>query len=594
MSRLTHRRTTLLRFMLAQVAPSHDSMSNSRPLGSTASKWLQRRFVVCAALIVLALMPVFFVLSHAIDASRNVVYWDEFDTALAFVLRLEEGVTVPQFFRQLFAINNEHRMLTSRLMTASSYWLTGTIDFRALSALGNATLLAFCVLLVREAGPLYRRARLAVVLGLVVFTLEHYENLLWAGSSIDHFQVVLLAGVALAALARETRGGLVVGVVFAALATFTLAHGVMTWPVGAAMLWRARRRQDLAVWSIAAALVLAGFLLGFKFNTGQGFVAFSGAGLLEIGLFWLTLLGAVPALGHAAMGPWLGVALLALLGWLAFSGSVRRERVIFPLACFAVAAMALIAVGRAQNAGGLVHSRYLILSALAWALAVFMLLERYTHPRRPLRLLLVALPGLSGFNVAANVAFAQKADSWIECRDRAAVRFKQHGADGHGPFFLHPQPTHATRLLQEAERRGVYRMATICEPRSFPHAKPSTRISYYVEEMEVNRHSAFVAGWAAMDGETLQRGALHLILRSEHKTHVYTTVAVSRPDVIAIHKQPGWLLSGFRFARTRDRLPAGEYQIGLLYDDGGDGEYIMTAHRLNLDGDGKALLATGE
>jgi hypothetical protein len=535
-----------------------------------------------------------FVLSRAAAASRDVVYWDDFDTVLAFVLRLDEGVSVTGFFRELFAINNEHRMLTSRLITAALFWVTGSVDFRILGALGNLSLVALAALLVWHAGSAERRLRLALVLGLVVFHLQHYENLFWAGSSIDHFQIVLLAGVGVLGLARGTRAGLIIGLIFAALATFTLAHGLITWLVGAGMLWQAGRIRDLAAWCVVAAISGAIFLLGFAVNQEHAFADLSLVSVQQILLFWLTLLGSVTALGSNEVAPWLGAVLLAALGWAAWTGSLRRERVLYPLACFAILALALIAVGRTYNSGGVVHSRYLVLSALAWALTAFMLLERYSHPRRPLTVLFAVLPTLAGFNLAANLTFAQKADSWIECRDRAAVRYQQHGSDGHGPFKLHPQPPHATRLLDKAERRGVYRMAPVCEPRSFPDAKPSTRISYYVEEMEVNRRSAFIAGWAAMDARKSKRGSLHVVLRSADKLHVFTTVAVSRPDVIEIHRQPGWLLSGFRFAADRDRLPVGEYQVGLLIADRGSAEYVMTAHRVILDGEGKAILATAE
>jgi hypothetical protein len=64
--------------------------------------------------------------------------------------------------------------------------------------------------------------------------------------------------------------------------------------------------------------------------------------------------------------------------------------------------------------------------------------------------------------------------------------------------------------------------------------------------------------------------------------------------VAAATKHPDWRLSGFRFALRRDRLPTGEFQVGLLIDDGDTPEYVMTAHRLQLIGDGKALLATGD
>lgn len=582
--------------MVAATAPNTTVPPEGRGLAArprgAGQRWTRRTWVHLA-LYLLACLPVLYVLSRAVAASRNIVYWDEFDTVLQLVLRLNEGVSVRGFLRELFAINNEHRMVTSRLLTATTYWLFGKIDFQALSALGNGSVIVLCGLLLREAGTAVRRVRLAVLLAFIVFHLAHYENILWPGSSIDHFVIVLLAGAAVIAVSRGSRAGLMAGMVFAALATFTLAHGVLTWPVGATMLWREKRRRELAVWSFVAALVVVGFLLGFSINAAHSLPAMSLGDLTEVVIYWLSLLGAVPTFRHATLAPWAGVMLLGLVGWAAWKGGVRRERVMFPLVWFALAAMALIAVGRAHNAGAIVHSRYLILSALAWALTAFMLLERYSHPRRPLVLHIAVLPLLVALNVGADSSFLDEVDSWIECRDRAAVRYIEEGMDGRDVFFLHPQPGRATALLKEAENRGVYRMPPVCETRSFPNAKPSSRIKYYVETMEVDRRAAALTGWAAIPGHETTRGSLHLVLRSEHKMHVYTTVAITRPDVAEAMKEPNWQRAGFRFARGRDRLPAGEYQIGLLIADRRRTEYIMTAHRINLDGDGQAHLANG-
>jgi hypothetical protein len=242
----------------------------------------------------------------------------------------------------------------------------------------------------------------------------------------------------------------------------------------------------------------------------------------------------------------------------------------------------------------MVHSRYYVLGALAWGQMLFMALERLTNPQRPYALAMGFAPLLVAFNLSANHTFAHKADSWLECRDRAAVRFKQHGEDGHGAFSLYPSPARATQLLNEAERRGVYRMASICEERSFPDAQPSERITYFVEEVSVSGLSASIVGWAAIPGLPSKRGQIHVILRSNTDMHVFTSVTVTRPDVAAELKHPEAVLSGFRFARRRDRLPTGEFQIGFLIQDEGRSEYIMTGHSVSLVGEGKALLASAE
>ena len=190
-------------------------------------------------LVVLALIPLGYIGLRALEAGRNVAYWDEYETAIALVLRLHDGIAPAALLDELLAVNNEHRMVMSRVIFAGSYWLTGTVNFTVISLLGNASLVALCVLLVVGARTAERRLRLGVVLALVIFQLENYENFLWSGSSIDHFQVLFYVGAAVAALAHGSRLALLAAGLSAVLATLTLAHGLLIWPLGAAMLWRA-------------------------------------------------------------------------------------------------------------------------------------------------------------------------------------------------------------------------------------------------------------------------------------------------------------------------------------------------------------------
>ena len=55
-----------------------------------------------------------------------------------------------------------------------------------------------------------------------------------------------------------------------------------------------------------------------------------------------------------------------------------------------------------------------------------------------------------------------------------------------------------------------------------------------------------------------------------------------RPDVAASLGDPQLNRSGYLFARRRDGLPTGDYQIGFLIKRGGTAEYQMTDHRLVL------------
>ncbi len=585
--------------MLAREAsdnppPPCPEAPSGRALRRSYTALLNPRLLFMAVVAIVSIVPAGYVLSRAVEASANIVYWDEFDTALSLVLRLQDGVTPTAFFKELFAMNNEHRMVTSRLLFAASYALTGTVNFTFISLMGNASLVALVALLIASAGTPLRGLRMGVLLGFLLFQLEHYENFLWSGSSIDHFQVVLLAGAAVVAVAHGTRGSAMWGGFFAILATFTLAHGLVTWLIGALMLAERRRWADLMGWGGLAGLTMLGFLSGFAQNGAHRFVEISVGGIIDIAIYWVTLLGAVPALGNTCVAPALGLVLVSALTLLGKCGALRREPIAFSLALFAVFALGLIAVGRAAESDGVVFSRYMVLSATAWAMMGFILLERYTPPSRPLQTLGGVVIALAGFNVTANHTFDAQAESWVECRDLAVVHFKQNGVDGRGPFSLHPVPAHSTALLSAAESRGVYRMPAICVPRSFPHARPTGQIVYYVEEITVDSHSAFVAGWAAIPGKKSERRSIHLVLRSETETHIYTTVTSRRPDVAIALKQPSAEQSGFRFAVRRDRLPTGNFQLGILIEDDEGADFIMTAHRMELTGEGKGLLATGD
>ena len=544
-------------------------------------------------LTLLAFVPVAFIGFDVVAASRNIVYWDEFDTVLDLLLTLDAGIGFREFFERIFAINNEHRMITSRLLFAGSWWLTGTVDFRIIGAIGNLFLVALCVTLVASTHTTSRRLRLGVILACLMFQLGHHENFFWSGASIDHFQVVALAVGAFALIARGTIAAITIAACLAALATFTLAHGLVTWGVGAWMLWQARRQHAFRAWMIAAGATGFAFLQGFEINAGHPLASTDAAGALHVFRYWLSLLGAPAALGHLAIAPYAGLLLVALFGWQLLQGAWRNERVVLPVVLFCGAALGLIAIGRSEVAGGQLQSRYMVLSALAWSGVIFVAIESIGEPRRMRRFIMIGVPALAAFNVAANIRFAPAAESFIEGRDEAALRFKQRGHLAGSTFRLYPIPERAERILDEVARRGIYWVPRMCEQATIDEATLSSRITYHVDEMTAGDGATYLSGWAAIPDRTSSRGEIHLVFRSLTSNLVYTTVSTSRPDVAAAHS-PDWRLSGFRFAVGRWRLPPDELQVGIMIKDGDSAEYVMTEHRLRLNGRGEALLANSQ
>ena len=565
---------------MTDVSPAPDSAKPSR--------------LIVPGLIALAMLPVVYMVVRTLLVVRNAAYWDEIETVLDFLLKLRAAPTGPDVLAQLFSLGNEHRTVTSRLLFAVSSWVTGTVNFTVLGIIGNLFLFGVCAVLLATAGTVVRRLQLALVLSCLLFQLQHFENFFWSGSSIDHFQVVTLATVVFAALAHGTRGGAILAGVAGFLATFTLAQGLLVWPVGALVLAHTRRWRHLGFWSALAVFALGVFFTGFTRNTGHAIGDFSADGLGRVAQYWFALLGAPLALGNKTFAPFFGAALFVWLGSLLRPKILARERIALPLAAWAVAALLLVALGRVDVVQGHVHSRYYVLSGLAWALALFVQLNTSPDPTRPYRTLLLAAPLLVAFNLAANLAAASDARSWIICRDSALENFLRAGRDGTGRFFLHPVPEYTNRIIRQIEQAGLYRMPRLCQERSWPDPRPVGDILYFVDRAPVSDTLAVIEGWAGIHGLESKPGQIHLVLQSDKSRHVFTTIPVVRQDVGAAHPAEKWLHSGFHFQLRRWLLPAENFQLGLLLETARGSEVIMTAHRVDLTGPGQGILATGK
>ena len=546
---------------------------------------------VLAGVLVVTLAPVAYMLFRTAGAVRDVAYWDEIDTVLELLLRYTAAPDAYERLKVLFSLNNEHRMATSRALLVLSHALTGTVNLAVLGAIGVGFVVGLAGLLVATAGDAWRRALLGLLLGGLLFQLQHFENFFWPGSSLDHFLVVTLAAAVFVALARRSRGGLALAAVSGMAATFTLAQGLLVWPVAAALLALQGRRRELAVWGACAVFAIGCFFTGFTTNAAHAGTEISGAGLLRVMLFWLQALGAPVALGNATLAPFLGAALLAILATQLRPAVLAREPIALPLALWAVGSLLLISLGRLEVVKGHVHSRYYILSCLTWGLVLFVQLGLWRDPARPARLLWRAAAGIAAFNVAANLTAAHDARSWIICRDSAMERFVEHGRDGQGPFFLHPVPAYTDLMVRRAEEAGIYRMPSLSRPTRLGGAKPGAEIAYFIDRIPVTPEQVRIEGWAALPGIPARPGDVRIILQSAQTRLVFTAGPQPRADVAAVHTAQNWRDSGFRFQLRRSLLPRENFQIGLLLTTPRGPEFVMTAHRVDLTAEGRGVLA---
>lgn len=504
---------------------------------------------------------------------------DEFVTVLHFLTRLDRGETHGGLAAELLASSNEHRTLTSRLAFVAWRGAFGPVNFAAFAILG-CLLIATAIVWAARAHP-DRRAGwlLAVLLSLAVFNLQHFENLFCSCASADHFTVVLLTTASLALLTRGSRAATGGAMIFAGLATLTLAHGLAVLPAGALLLAGQRRWRELAAWAAFAAVAVGLFLWSLEAGGGTS------ARLTDIVVFWITLAGGLPALDHRLPATILGGGALAWLGWLSWRGAWRREPFLLGLAACAAVGMAAIAYGRAGTDTPVLSSRYLVQSAFLWCPLLVATLRCELPARWQGAGAFVAVALLAAVSVASNRIYATPAAHYHGRRTAAALHYDRTGSMQGLRWPLFPLADHADRFLREAERAGVFTLHPPASPGvEMPVDTVRIAARHHFDRQDNGRHYLHLDGWLLAESDPAPRGRPVIVLRDGARQLVFRSEREARPDVAATYGQPADAACGFRFVLPKAELGTGPLDLALGFEDGGVVQEIDTDRALRRVG----------
>lgn len=388
----------------------------------------------------------------------NTLVWDEFYYVDFIHLVRSGGSWLPWLWIQ----HNEHRVIPMKLAMAALAPLTrwNTRAEMVLSlVLAGVTVLGLW--------RLYRRAGgedllLFAPVPWLVCCLSQYQNMLY-GMMICHY--FTLAGVvwALVLLDRRSGGSLAGAVLCGLTASYSIANGLLVWPVGLALLLVQRARRGLvAAWAVASVAATGLYFYRFQFPPGpprpHGLY-----GLYKMASFFLASLGAPLGAGSMdwsrAAGLAVSAAVLAVAWRWRREGleTARREALPSALILFALLSCGMIAVGRAGMDVPPLESRYIAYSSLAlmgiWTVLV---LRRREETGRLWLAAAIALlvPGL----IAANLWGLRQARGWRDLRLREKFLLQTFAAQPDealtGLYFV-PELRRIAPYLQ-AERLGPF------------------------------------------------------------------------------------------------------------------------------------------
>lgn len=535
-------------------------------------------------LVAAILAPIIFMIGQAASLLHDIPESDEFGTVLEFFRNYERADSWRTVVDALFAPANEHRMLTSRLLTIGLYELTGEVNFVLLAVIGDLFLVATLIVLARQQNEPGPALQLGAIATLLLVHLQHHENLFSSYASIDHFLVVLLATGSLALLTRHTRAATLGATLLSVLAVFTLAQGVAILPAGILLLVIQRRWREALAWSAVGCIVVAVFVQGLP-GTDRSAVAtlFTAEGWANFAGFWLTLVGGTLALGHDLVAASLGALALVLTAWLIRRGTLRAEPFLGALLLNALGAMMLIAFGRAQSDIPPLGSRYMVQSALLWAIITFMILKHVVPRRWQARGGLAVVALLGTLNVAANIVHAPEARYFVQRRIDSARHYDMHGTlvGTRRPIF--PNLAYADRMLAGAETEGIFRLRLRYNSEAELDFKATeAAMHYYLDFLRIGRRNVHIRGWVVPPRDAAIDGHPHLVLTNGTERRAFRGFREKRPDVAAALQRPDAVRAGFYFIVPRRSLAAASWRVSLLVEQGDQSLFTNTDHRVDL------------
>ncbi len=532
----------------------------------------------------LALAPMALVARQASGLLRNIPMWDEFETVLQFLVRYRAADSLTEALRPFFAMANEHCMVTSRVIVVLLYEITGQANFIHLAIIGDLFIVGVVVLFaLRQETPQARLVAFAM-LSLLIFQLQHHENLFSSYASIDHFLVVLLTTVTLVLSLRRGLGSLLFAGVTATMAVFTLAHGLAVLASVAILLAVQSRSRQLIGWLVfsGALSALYGSMLAETPMRMSPQATLAGAG--KIVGYMLSLIGGVPAIGHATLAPIFGAFLMLVLAWAWYSRMWHREPFLMAMAVTAVISAALIAYGRAGSmAVSPLSSRYMVQSAIVWSAVLMIFLKSIDSPVLFNRSAFAMLSLAVIINAIGDARFELAARDFVQRRVDATRHYDVAQTMEGNNRRIFPEPGRADAILTTAAREGLFRL----KPRGSAEVEmdvplKEARLSYYLDRITVGPMSVHLKGWMYPEAQGSYDFDPYLMLRSEGRTYFFRGRKEHRPDLVAAMKREDVGESGFYFVIPKTDIPAQDFDVSLVLKRGDDALYSNTDHRLAL------------
>ena len=182
--------------------------------------------IICFSLLLVA---------YAVD----VPWMDDIDAFLSFIVGYIDAPTIGDKFDWLLRPNNEHRILTAKLITVLMYKLTGSVNFRWLAFAAFAFLIGILYLFYRVFRSIKLPLLAFVPVAFVLVQPQHYLTSMWAITGLQHLVAISGTFVAIYGLSDGRRNRFFLAMGLQVLASLSMSNGLFGWVAGGGRVSRA-------------------------------------------------------------------------------------------------------------------------------------------------------------------------------------------------------------------------------------------------------------------------------------------------------------------------------------------------------------------
>lgn len=195
----------------------------------------------------------------------NIPKWDDYTNILQFMDTWIEADNISDKFKAFTSHINEHILLVNHVIVLCQYYLTGTINFAWLMAIGNLFYIGSALVLWCFFQSNAERAWIFSVIMLVCVSFHAYDSLLWAMTAISNQAVIFFSLLAIYCASKSRH---ILMMIFSTLAIFSQANGLLMIPVlGIWMYTQQGFSRAMKNWLVYSALVITLYIFCYWYGS---------------------------------------------------------------------------------------------------------------------------------------------------------------------------------------------------------------------------------------------------------------------------------------------------------------------------------------